>query len=317
MATERRPVDRGRVDRHRRRPGRWRCRHLLFLLQAVAYAPILWDSLGQRFARPPGRHDRDQDGQGMVTPNCVCHAGTVTIDRALAVPVIDLHDPQAVNADRAGLRAHRLPGGHQPRRRPVGDRHGLGCSDEVLRSHRGRQDDGGHGLSRLPLRLRARCRVNGWRHRWATTRLPTSKRRSRWGPIDVPAHVAAGRTADPAEAFVYEPTPWPPCTPRVPAGDAGVLHDDGRFRRPCHDPVRRGAATAQQLLRVADRSPHQCTAGAQLPRPHRSPAARSAARRRPHRLRHGDRAVRRRLTRGFGGAGRASSGLRSHWWPIR
>ncbi len=39
---------------------------------------------------------------------------------------------------------------------------------------------------------------------------PDLKETFSMGPIDVPAHLADRQTADPAEVFVYEPTPWPP-----------------------------------------------------------------------------------------------------------
>jgi len=39
---------------------------------------------------------------------------------------------------------------------------------------------------------------------------PDLKETFSMGPIEMPAHVSLGETADPAEAFVYEPTPWPP-----------------------------------------------------------------------------------------------------------
>jgi isopenicillin N synthase-like dioxygenase len=42
---------------------------------------------------------------------------------------------------------------------------------------------------------------------------PDLKETFSMGPIDVPTHVAVGGAADPAEAFVYEPTPWPPALP--------------------------------------------------------------------------------------------------------
>ena len=42
---------------------------------------------------------------------------------------------------------------------------------------------------------------------------PDLKETFSMGPIEVPAHVAVGGAADPAEAFVYEPTPWPPAVP--------------------------------------------------------------------------------------------------------
>ena len=42
---------------------------------------------------------------------------------------------------------------------------------------------------------------------------PDLKETFSMGPIEVPTHVADRQTADPAEAFVYEPTPWPRALP--------------------------------------------------------------------------------------------------------
>ncbi|MGZ4792400.1 MAG: isopenicillin N synthase family dioxygenase [Ilumatobacteraceae bacterium] len=50
---------------------------------------------------------------------------------------------------------------------------------------------------------------------------PDLKETFSMGPIDVPAHLADRETADPAEVFVYEPTPWPSALPEFrPAMEA-------------------------------------------------------------------------------------------------
>jgi isopenicillin N synthase-like dioxygenase len=42
---------------------------------------------------------------------------------------------------------------------------------------------------------------------------PDLKETFSMGPIEVPTHVLLGEMVEPAEAFVYEPTPWPPAVP--------------------------------------------------------------------------------------------------------
>ena len=118
---------------------------------------------------------------------------------------------------------------------------------------------------------------------------PDLKETFSMGPIERPAH----RPADAAEAFVYEPTPWPPALPelqpvleayfsamadlvaRIMTLFAAALHLPSDF----FDPRIDRHTSALRLLNY--------------PALGEATRARATARRRPHRLRHRDRPARR------------------------
>ena len=113
-------------------------------------------------------------------------------------------------SDCSGVRGHRLPGGDQPRCRPGGDRRGWDAATRFFD---------------LPLadKMAVAMPYPGYPYGYAPMqgeRLaaslgddtpPDLKETFSMGPIERPAHPPA----DPAEAFVYEPTPWPSALPEL------------------------------------------------------------------------------------------------------
>jgi isopenicillin N synthase-like dioxygenase len=145
-----------------------------------------------------------------------CHAGMVTTHRHLTIPVIDLGDPQATSLiARACEHTGFL----------VVTNHGL---DETVIDSAWTAATKFFDLAAAD-KMSVAMPYAGYPYGYAPVqgeRLaaslgadtpPDLKETFSMGPIEMPDHVFA----DPAEAFVYEPTPWPPaCLEFQPAMEA-------------------------------------------------------------------------------------------------
>ena len=140
----------------------------------------------------------------------------VTIDRDLAIPVIDLHDPQATTliARACEHTGFLVVTNHGVDQKVIDTAWAaatqffdLAVADKMAVA----MPYAGYPYGYAPMQGERLAASLG-----ADTP-PDLKETFSMGPIEGPAHAPA----DPAEAFVYEPTPWPPALPEFqPAMEA-------------------------------------------------------------------------------------------------
>jgi isopenicillin N synthase-like dioxygenase len=144
----------------------------------------------------------------------------VTIEREVAIPVIDLHDPRAVAliARACEQTGFLVVTDHDVDQEVIGTAWAaatkffdLPSVDKMTVA----MAYPGYPYGYAPLQGERLAASLG------SDTPPDLKETFSMGPIDVPAHVVARQMVDPAEAFVYEPTPWPPTLPEFrPAMEA-------------------------------------------------------------------------------------------------
>jgi isopenicillin N synthase-like dioxygenase len=150
-----------------------------------------------------------------------CHAGTVTTHRDLTIPVIDLHDPQstAMIARACEHTGFLVITNHGFAQEVIAAAWAaatqffdLSVADKMSVA----MPFAGYPYGYAPMQGERLAASLG-----ADTP-PDLKETFSMGPIDVPDQVSPDQVSiDPAEAFVYEPTPWPPAAPEFrPAMEA-------------------------------------------------------------------------------------------------